>query len=272
MYKLTAMDKQIDIKEVLDWYIWAGVNETCGDFVCLSENKEASLTELKAFSSASKEQSSFKTHPSPLQTSANYTVKNARDICAKATTLQELREITANFQGCNLKKTAAHTVFGDGAENARIVLVGEAPGADEDRIGRPFVGRCGKLLDKMLASIGVERQNCFITNVLPWRPPGNRPPTDDEIAVCMPFLKRQIELISPDYLLLLGGVAFKSLMETQDTISRARGKWFEYSLESGKTVQVLATYHPSFLLRSSAQKAKAWADLLRLKKKAIKDI
>lgn len=255
------MDKQIDIKEMLDWYLWAGVDETCSDCPCLSLSKEKT-PEIAPVT--------FVDSPAVAKTvclqSFSIASKNARELCAKANTLQELREIMQNFEGCNLKNTAASTVFGDGAENARIMLVGEAPGADEDRMGKPFVGRCGKLLDKMLSAIHLERSECYITNVLPWRPPGNRTPTDDEIAVCLPFLKRQIEIIEPDFILLLGGISLKSVMDTTDSISRTRGKWLEYSV-AAKNIQVLATYHPSYLLRSTAQKSKVWVDLLRLKKK-----
>jgi DNA polymerase len=171
------------------------------------------------------------------------------------------------FEGCNLKNTAASTVFSQGNNNAQIMFIGEAPGADEDRLGAPFVGRCGKLLDKMFDAIKIKREDCFITNVLPWRPPGNRAPTDEEIAICLPFLIRQIELIKPKYIVLLGGIALKSVMETDDTISRARGKWMEYSISDDCKANVVATYHPSYLLRSTSQKSKVWIDLLRLKNK-----
>lgn len=259
MYNLVDMDKQINIQEVLDWYLWAGVDETCSDLPCITGADEANISPISIPSQI------VSTKPAISVQSFSAVSKNAREICLKAQNLQELRDIMLNFEGCNLKKTAASTVFGDGAENARIMLIGEAPGADEDRIGKPFVGRCGKLLDKMFKAIQLERTECYITNVLPWRPPGNRTPTDDEIAVCLPFLKRQIELIEPDFILLLGGISLKSVMDTTDSISRTRGKWLEYKTASGKNINVLATYHPSYLLRSTAQKSKVWADLLRLK-------
>ncbi|MBR2273785.1 MAG: uracil-DNA glycosylase [Alphaproteobacteria bacterium] len=265
MLKIVLMDKQINIVETLDWYLWAGVDEICADKVCLSENLEKkpaisynSISKVTVQNTLSRPVHSNSTNLTAL--------KNARDICAKVETLDELKSVMLAFDGCNLKDTAASTVFGDGSATAKIMLIGEAPGADEDRIGLPFVGRCGRLLDKMLAAIGFNRKECYITNVLPWRPPGNRTPTDDEIAVCLPFLKRQIELIHPDIILLLGGIALKAVMDCSDSISRTRGKWLEYSVEN-KNIQVLATYHPSYLLRSSAQKAKAWTDLLRLKRK-----
>lgn len=256
------MEKQINIIETLDWYSFAGVTETFADSPCLTVTKEENnLKSKKEISSA----------PTPLKSpilveSTSIALKNAKDACNKATNLEELKTIMNNFDGCNLKNTAASTVFGEGSEKAKLMLIGEAPGADEDRQGRPFVGRCGKLLDKMLAAINYSRQDCYITNILPWRPPGNRTPTDDEIAICLPFLKRQIELIKPDIILLLGGIALKSVMDNPDSISRTRGKWLSYMVED-KEISVLATYHPSYVLRSSAQKAKVWADLIRLKKK-----
>ncbi len=258
------MNKQIDIKELLDWYIFAGVTETCGDEVCLvNENiiekeKAPIQAQPKAYQPTNINAKNI------IQSNAS---KNAKDVCDKAQSIDELLEILLKFDGCNLKNNAASTILGDGNKNADIMLIGEAPGADEDRIGKPFVGRCGKLLDKMLEAIGLERTDCYITNILPWRPPGNRAPTDDELAICLPFLKRQIELIKPKYILLLGGIALKSVIDTTDSISRARGKWLEYELIDGNKVDVLATFHPSYLLRSSSQKSKAWIDLLRLKKK-----
>ncbi|MBP3687893.1 MAG: uracil-DNA glycosylase [Alphaproteobacteria bacterium] len=268
MYKLLAMDKQINIQEALDWYIWAGVTETCSDEVC-AFNKENQPVIPKTSVSVGRPSAPVAQVQASgaLALSSSTALKNAKDVCLKATSLEELRKLLENFDGCNLKNTAASTVFGDGSNKAKIMLIGEAPGADEDRIGKPFVGRCGKLLDKMFTAIELNRADCYITNVLPWRPPGNRTPTDDEIAVCLPFLKRQIELIEPDFLLLLGGIALKSVMDCADSISRTRGKWLEYSISSQKTAYVLATYHPSYLLRSTAQKSKVWADLLRLKKK-----
>lgn len=255
------MDKQINIEELLDWYIFAGVTETCSDSFCLTDNNEPLNT--SSIKNTNKNNVSEKVI-TPKKSLAS---KNAKDICSKANSLSELREIMQTFEGCNLKNTAASTVFGQGSENAKIMFIGEAPGADEDRLGAPFVGRCGKLLDKMLEAIKVKREDCFITNVLPWRPPGNRAPTDEEIAICLPFLVRQIELIKPKYIVLLGGIALKSVMETEDTISRSRGKWMEYTISENYKVNVIATYHPSYLLRSASQKSKVWIDLLRLKNK-----
>ena len=273
------MDKQINIKETLDWYIWAGVVETCADEVCLNTSSENTHFSLPQPTTAHTPAPVIeKNHIPSAPVRANVSLaafdniaKNARELCSKASSLEELKDLVQKFDGCNLKKTAANTVFGDGSSQARVLLIGEAPGADEDRIGSPFVGKCGKLLDKMLAAININRADCYITNVLPWRPPGNRTPTDEEIAICLPFLKRQIELIKPEFLLLLGGIALKSLLDVPDSISRTRGKWLEYVIDEQKTAQVLATYHPSYLLRSPSQKAKVWSDLLRLQKKMNND-
>lgn len=263
------MEKQINILETLDWYIWAGVTETIADMPCLGVPVETKRTLEKEENTKNKADASpielAKKSSLSIETTSG-AIKNAKELCAKASTIEELKELLNNFEGCRLKDTAANTILGEGSLKARLMLIGEAPGADEDRQGRPFVGKCGKLLEKMLAAINLTREECYITNVLPWRPPGNRTPTDDEIAVCIPFLKRQIELIKPDIILLLGGIALKSVTDNPDSISRTRGKWMTYEIEN-KEINVLATYHPSYVLRSTAQKAKIWADLLRLKKK-----
>ncbi len=261
------MNKQIDIKELLDWYIFAGVTETCGDEVCL--NCDKGEKEKIITPNLIEKTTTPVSVKNIIQSNAS---KNAKDVCNKANSIDELLDILLKFNGCTLKNSAASTILGDGNRNADIMLIGEAPGADEDRIGKPFVGRCGKLLDKMLEAIEVKREDCYITNILPWRPPGNRAPTDDELAICLPFLMKQIELIKPKYILLLGGIALKSVMDTPDSISKTRGKWLEYKLKDGQSINVLATFHPSYLLRSSSQKSKAWIDLLRLKKKIEENV
>ncbi len=184
-------------------------------------------------------------------------------------TLDELKRIMLSFTGCTLKTTAMNTVFGAGIPNSKVMLVGEAPGADEDRIGLPFVGLSGKLLDKMLASIGLSREeNVYISNILPWRPPGNRTPTSAEVALCLPFIRKHIELINPDILVLLGGSAATAILETAGSVSRMRGRWLEYTVaETGKNIDTLVTFHPAFLLRSASQKRTAWKDMLTLKQK-----
>ena len=178
MYNLVVMDKQINIQEALDWYLWAGVDETCSDLLCLTNSEEINRP---APATAVVERTA-EVKPAISVQSFAVVSKNAREICAKAQNLQELRDIMLNFEGCNLKKTAASTVFGDGADKARVMLIGEAPGADEDRIGKPFVGRCGKLLDKMFKAVQLERSECYITNVYP----GDRRGTERQLMTRLP--------------------------------------------------------------------------------------
>jgi DNA polymerase len=182
------------------------------------------------------------------------------------TTLAELRKALEDFDACALKATAMHLVFADGNPRARIMLVGEAPGADEDRQGKPFVGLSGQLLDRMLAAIGLDRERVYISNILPWRPPGNRTPTAQEVAQCLPFIQRHIALVQPQVVVLLGGVAVKALLETTAGITRIRGQWQTLTLPGvAAPIPVLPTYHPAFLLRAPVQKRFAWRDLLTLK-------
>ncbi|MBX3492943.1 MAG: uracil-DNA glycosylase [Parvibaculum sp.] len=190
--------------------------------------------------------------------------ERAREIASACKTLDELRAALDTFEGCPLRYTAKNLVFADGNPQARLMLVGEAPGRDEDLQGLPFVGRAGQLLDRMLAAIGLDRTSVYIVNTLPWRPPGNRTPTPAEHAVCMPFVERHIELVAPDVLLLLGGVSAKQLLRTDTGITRLRGKWSTYNT-AGRDIPALPTLHPAYLLRQPAQKRLAWRDLQSLK-------
>ena len=204
-----------------------------------------------------------------LAATAGDVTRAAQEAAAAATTLDELRAALDAFEGCSLKRTASQLVFSDGNPQARIMLVGEAPGADEDRAGRPFVGRAGHLLDLMLASIGLDREKVYIANVVPWRPPGNRTPTPAEMAICLPFTRRQIELVSPDYLVCLGAAATQTLLGVKDGIGRARGRAYEYELGGAgepRNIRAFAMLHPAYLLRQPANKKYAWADLRALKK------
>jgi DNA polymerase len=189
----------------------------------------------------------------------------ARGAAKSAKTLEELRALLENFSGCALRATATQLVFADGNPQSRVMFVGEAPGHDEDVTGRPFVGRSGKLLDLMMAAIGLDRTRAYIANVVPWRPPGNRTPTPQETAICLPFIRRQIELADPDILVCLGGPAMQTLLGTKDGITRSRGRWFKFDTGS-REIRALATFHPAFLLRSPLQKRFAWRDFLALKK------
>jgi DNA polymerase len=182
--------------------------------------------------------------------------------------MAELEAALARFEGCPLRKTATNLVFGDGNPDARILFIGEAPGAEEDRQGKPFVGPSGRLLDLMLASIGLDRTKVFISNTVFWRPPGNRAPTTTEVAACMPFVERLVELMSPDVLVTLGGPAAKALLAQTEGVSRLRGRWFSYATPRlSRPIPATAMYHPAYLLRTPEQKRAAWLDLLQLKKK-----
>jgi len=199
-------------------------------------------------------------------TSSKDNIASARALAQKAETIDEIRQALEGFDGCPLKATAMNLCLSDGNPNARIMIIGEAPGADEDRLGKPFVGRAGKLLDRMLAGIGLDREDAYITNLLFWRPPGNRNPTPAEVASCQPFLERQIELIGPDVLLLVGGVSAKTLLNTSQGILRLRGKWATYQHPGlPAPIPALPTLHPAYLLRQPAQKREAWRDLLALR-------
>ena len=189
---------------------------------------------------------------------------SARALAAAASDLETLRSIMADFDGCGLKRTATQLVFADGAPGSRVMFVGEAPGGEEDRIGCPFVGRAGQLLDRMLGAIGLDRQMVYIANVVPWRPPGNRTPTPQETQTCLPFIERQIDLADPEYLVCLGGSAVRTLLGVQGGILRTRGSWFAYWRQGGREIRALAMLHPAFLLRQPAHKRSAWADMRAL--------
>ena len=189
---------------------------------------------------------------------------DARARAKEAGTLDELEALLAAFDACPLRFTAKNLVFGDGDPHARVMFLGEAPGADEDRVGKPFMGRSGQLLDKMMAAIGLDRTGAYIGNVVPWRPPGNRNPTPQEIAVCKPFVERQIELVDPDVIVCLGASATQTLTGTKDGILKSRGRFFPYRLGK-REVQLLATLHPAFLLRQPLQKRLAWRDFRSLR-------
>lgn len=198
--------------------------------------------------------------------SAETAIMAARQEAAKAQTLEELRDLLARFEGCGLKRTAKSLVFSDGNPEARLMLVGEAPGRDEDLAGKPFVGRSGQLLDKMLQAIGLTRNDVYVANTIPWRPPGNRTPSPQETEICRPFIERQIELANPDVLVLLGGASAKQILQTQEGITRLRGKWRTYRAGS-RDIPAVATLHPAYLLRQPPQKRLAWRDFLEIKKR-----
>ena len=192
-------------------------------------------------------------------------IASARETARTAPTLEALCALLANFDGCALKNTATRLVFADGNPQARVMFVGEAPGREEDIEGLPFVGRSGKLLDRMIAAIGLDRTKVYIANVIPWRPPGNRTPTPQETQICLPFIQRQIELVDPDVLVTLGNPSTQALLSTREGIMRSRGKWLEYHTGT-RTIRAMATFHPAYLLRSPSYKRMSWQDLRAIAK------
>jgi len=252
-------------KALLDWYVTAGVDETIAD----EPIDRFALAPSPPAPAAPNPQSAPQTprpaaKPPQLQ-SRDAAVQTAQEVAAGAATLEELRAAFEAFDGCPLKETAMSFVFADGNPAARLMFVGEAPGAEEDRQGLPFVGPAGRLLDKMLAAIGLDRTGAYITNILPWRPPGNRNPTDAEIGACLPFLERHIALAAPEIIIFVGGTSAKTLLRRQEGIMRLRGKWMTYEPASGEPVAARALLHPAFLLRQPAQKREAWNDLLEIR-------
>jgi uracil-DNA glycosylase family 4 len=181
----------------------------------------------------------------------------AREAARTAANLDDLRKLLESFEGCALRNTATQLVFADGNPEGRLMFVGEAPGHEEDISGRPFVGRSGKLLDRMIEAIGLDRTKVYIANVVPWRP--------QETAICLPFIRRQIELANPDILVCLGGPSMQTLLGTKDGITRMRGRWFPFDTGT-REIRAMATFHPAFLLRSPLQKRLSWRDFLAIKK------
>lgn len=192
----------------------------------------------------------------------------AAALAEAADSLDALRAAIAAFDGSALRETATNLVFADGAPDGGVMLIGEAPGAEEDRLGRPFVGASGQLLDRMLASIGLSRaRDAYITNILPYRPPGNRTPTDAEILLFLPFVLRHVALVRPRHLVLLGGVSAKALLRSREGITRLRGRWHQVMINEAAAMPALATLHPAYLLRTPTAKRDAWADLLLLRRR-----
>lgn len=202
-----------------------------------------------------------------LQSSPSLAATTAREMADAATTLAELEDAVRRFDGCALKKTAMKTVFADGNPHASVMIIGEAPGAQEDMQGIPFCGPSGALLDKMFAAIGLSRQeHLYISNTVFWRPPGNRQPSVDEMAICLPFVEKHVALIKPKLLVLAGGAATNSLLGREESIARLRGRNYEYENRYMQSpAKVIVTYHPSYLLRQPAQKRLAWQDMLMVK-------
>ena len=264
---------------LLRWYVDAGVDETIGDSPVDRLAKRPPPAAAAATPAVSTPTAPVMTRPavqvpaaaapSAFAQSGMDAIAGAVHLAQAAATVAELRAAVESYDGCGLKKFASRTVFADGNPQAPVMFVGEAPGADEDRQGLPFVGVSGQLLDRMLASVGLARAtNAYITNIVFWRPPGNRAPTDEEIATCLPFVRRHIELVDPQVLVLVGGMSAKTLLGTATGITRLRGKWHEYETPGlSRPVPCMPLFHPAFLLRSPDQKRFAWRDLVAIKQK-----
>jgi DNA polymerase len=261
--------------ELLRWYQTAGVDEAVADEpLDWSRLAPERADERPAPSPAPAATEPKRTAPQPhphaparaasAPPATGAAAMAARELAHQAPDLTALEATLAGFDGCPLKKTAKNLCFARGDPSARLMLIGEAPGRDEDLEGRPFVGRAGQLLDKMLAAIGIGRNEAYITNVVYWRPPGNRTPTPQEVQACQPFLERQIELVAPEVLVLLGGAAAKQLLAAEQGIMRLRGKWRDYE-NAGRSIRTMATLHPAYLLRNTVSKRMAWRDLLTVK-------
>ncbi|WP_310621045.1 uracil-DNA glycosylase [Flexibacterium corallicola] len=191
-------------------------------------------------------------------------IEDARQRASQAQSLEELQRILGDFSGCNLKLTAKNLVFGKGSKNAKLMFIGEAPGRDEDIQGQPFVGRSGALLDRIIHAAKLNTHAIYLSNIVPWRPPGNRTPTPQETEICRPFIERQIELVDPDILVYLGAASAQTLSGTKEGIRKLRGRWFTYSRD-GRERQATATYHPAYLLRTPVEKRLAWRDFLSIR-------
>ncbi len=252
----------MDNKALLKWQIDMGADEAIAD---APRNYFAQPAPIIAIPTAANDVAApqqiaaMQQHPAIASASA-------RSLVDAITNLDELEKAVREFDGCGLKKTASHTVFACGNLAANIMVLADAPAAEDDRSGVPFSGESGQLLDKMLASIGLNRGNCYITNSVFWRPPGNRPPSPQEVSICLPFVEKHIALIAPKLLILVGGTACQAILNREETISRLRGKNYSYqNAYLPAPLPAMVTYHPSFLLKQPTQKRAAWQDLLQIK-------
>lgn len=274
-----AIDRDLTARELLTFYQEAGVDALVGDTPVdrlagdpppAAFREEAAETRSAGSGSPPppaaarpadlRERAAAAPLPSP-----EAAVMAAREAAKSAGSLAELKAILDRFEGCALRATATQLVFADGNPRSRVMFVGEAPGRDEDIEGLPFVGRSGKLLDRMMAAIGLDRSRVYIANIVPWRPPGNRTPTPQESAICLPFTLRQIELADPDVLVCLGAPSAQTLLDIRDGILKARGRWFPFHTGT-REIRATATLHPAYLLRQPLQKRLVWRDFLAIKK------
>ncbi len=268
-----AKDPAKAARDLLVFYAEAGVDaalgETAKDYLSQAPEPAAAPEPERADAPARRLAGSPPTQPAApavaAPPAAEAAMLSAREAADRAGSLQELRAILQDFNGCALKMSATQLVFADGNPQARVMFVGEAPGREEDLRGLPFVGKSGKLLDRMMAAIGLDRTSAYIANIVPWRPPGNRTPTPVETQTCLPFLLRQMELVGPEVVVTLGNPSTQTLLQTSEGITRTRGRWFPFKA-GAREVRLMPTFHPAFLLRSPLQKRLAWRDFLAIRK------
>ncbi|MEM8876781.1 MAG: uracil-DNA glycosylase [Pseudomonadota bacterium] len=253
---------------IIAYYADIGIDETLEakpiDQFAPGDTASADVAETNPVIENARPLSSGPADTSQVQGEPDNVLAEATRLANSAESIEDLRRILTGFDGCPLKRTAQNLCLCDGNPEAPIMLIGEAPGRDEDIQGKPFVGRAGQLLDRMLAAIALDRSHVHITNTVFWRPPGNRTPSPQETSICRPFLDRQIELVNPTLILVLGGAAAKELFATKDGILRMRGKWRTLSI-AGREIPALPTLHPAYLLRQPAQKKLSWRDLRSLR-------
>jgi DNA polymerase len=267
-------DRALDVQQLLTFYLEAGVdcalleepvNRLSDPDIVPASREIPALREAGPLAAVRTSPATIPAARADQAPGPEAAILSAREAARTAPSLEVLRAMLEKFDGCALKFTATRLVFADGNPQARIMFVGEAPGREEDLEGRPFVGRSGKLLDRMIAAIGLDRGNAYIANVIPWRPPGNRTPTPQETQICLPFIQRQIELVNPDVLVTLGNPSTQTLLSTREGIMKTRGRWFDYDTGT-RVIRALATFHPAYLLRSPSYKRMAWQDLRSIAK------
>lgn len=269
-FRAMILDRSKAARDLIAFYAEAGVDAVLGETPadCFGGSEQATPADPPP---APRAASGSRLPPPARAASASAppppeeAVMAARNAAASAATLDDLRAILAGFEGCALRTTAKRLVFGDGNPQARVMFVGEAPGYEEDMQGLPFVGRSGQLLHKMMAAIGLDRGNAYITNIIPWRPPGNRDPSLHETSICLPFIRRHIELVDPDILVCLGKPSTAALLGVSDGIRKTRGRWFTYDTGT-REIRAIAVFHPAYLLRSPLEKRLAWRDFLAVRK------
>lgn len=237
-------------KALLEWYFLNGVDSILGPLESTSINN----FKQKKSENASNRNESFEIG-----------IEKLDRILDEVKSLDELKDLIISNCDCSLKKTAKNIVFSEGNPKSKIMLIGEAPGEDEDKIGKPFRGDAGQLLDKMLISIGLKRDNTYLTNIIFWRPPGNRKPTEIEINTCLPYVKKHIELINPKILVLVGAAAAKTIFKIQSGITQIRGKWKNIEINKLENLRSIAIFHPAFLIKQPSRKREAWEDLKKIK-------